>query len=135
VPGGQALDNTLTSFVGFGDQVTFGASRWVRHEIGLGDSVDECSDAYNNLGVQAAATVFMFADGEGEIEASAKVEQIAARLGSDNGEVERAIHAVKRAAKYPGNPDVAVDGAGEAYPIGKDGRIGDSIGNLFDHLG
>jgi hypothetical protein len=24
---------------------------------------------------------------------------------------------------------------GEVYPIGKDGRLGDSMGNLFDFLG
>jgi RHS repeat-associated protein len=66
VPGGQTLDNALTGVVSFGDKVTFGASRWVRHKIGLGGSVDECSAAYNNQAVDVASVVFMFADGEGE---------------------------------------------------------------------
>jgi hypothetical protein len=108
VPGGQTLDNALTSVVGFGDQVTFGGSRGVRHHIGLGGAVDECSGAYNNIGVQAAATVFMFADGESEVEAAAKVSQIASQLGRDSREIKDAIHAVKGAARLPGNPDVAV---------------------------
>lgn len=66
VPGGNNLDNALTSFVSFGDQVTFGASRAVRHKIGLAGAVDECSGAYNNQAVTAASMVFMLADGEGE---------------------------------------------------------------------
>lgn len=66
VPGGDSLDNALTSFVRFGDEATFGASHWVRHQIGLGDAVDECSSAYNSQVAVAASMVFMLADGEGE---------------------------------------------------------------------
>jgi hypothetical protein len=33
------------------------------------------------------------------------------------------------------NPDVAVDTAtGEVYPINVNGELGDSIGNIYDHI-
>jgi len=134
VPGGDSLDSALTSFVRFGDEVTFGASRWVRHEVGLGGAIDECSSAYNNTAVTLAAAVFMFADGEGEIEAAESVTKLATQFGRTEKEIREAIHAVKGAAKFPGNPNVVVDSAGEAYPLGKDGKIGESIGNIFDFL-
>ena len=81
VPGGQGLDNALTSAVSFGDQVTFGISKQVRHAAGLGKSVNECSNAYNNEAVTAAATVFMFADGEGELAAAKDAETAAVDVG------------------------------------------------------
>lgn len=50
-------------------------------------------------------------------------------------QIRIAIHLVKKAAAHPGNPDMIVDRAGEVYPIGKDGRAGESIGNILDYLG
>jgi RHS repeat-associated protein len=46
VPGGQTLDNSLTSFVGFGDTLTGGLSRDLRHGVGLGGAINECSASY-----------------------------------------------------------------------------------------
>jgi hypothetical protein len=47
------------------------------------------------------------------------------------------MHSLKK--KLPGgseirNPDLYIDEAGEAYPIGPGGTLGDSIGNIHDHL-
>ena len=70
VPGGDKLDGALTSFVSFGDQVTFGASRTVRHHIGLAGAIDECSNAYNSQAITAVSMVFMAMDGEGEAAAA-----------------------------------------------------------------
>lgn len=77
VPGGGNLDSALTSFVSFGDQVTLGASRAVRHHIGLAGAVDECSGAYNSPVVTGAAMVAMLADGEGEALAAKSVASMA----------------------------------------------------------
>ena len=134
VPGGNNLDDALTSFVSFGDQVTFGVSRRVRHLVGLAGAVDECSAAYSNLPTQAVATIFMFANGEGEIAAAKRVSELAVQFGRDGKEIRNAIHAVKGAAKFARNPDVAVARNGEVHPIGGDGKLGDSIGNIYDFL-
>jgi hypothetical protein len=134
VPGGDKLDSALTSFVSFGDQVTFGASRMVRHRVGLAGAVDECSAAYNNIPAQVAAAVFMFANGEGEIAAATRISELAVQFGRESKEIREAIHGVKGAARFPGNPDVAVARNGEVHPIGGDGKLGDSIGNIFDFL-
>ena len=48
-----------------------------------------------------------------------------------------AIHTLKRNLPEGGefrNPDLYIDKAGEAYPIGPGGKLGDSIGNIHDHL-
>jgi RHS repeat-associated protein len=67
-----------------------------------------------------------------------KPGQIANRLGATTDEVNDAIHAVKKSIP-PGapvrNPNVVVDAiTGEVYPQIPGGGLGDSIGNIFDHL-
>jgi hypothetical protein len=58
-------------------------------------------------------------------------------LGRTRKEVNDAIHALKRNIPRGGevrNPDLYIDETGEAYPIGPGGILGDSIGNIHDHL-
>jgi len=74
--------------------------------------------------------------GDGGIEgATGGVGKLANQFGYTTKQIRIAIHAVKRGAAFPGNPDVVIDGAGEVYPVGSDGVAGDSIGNIFEHLG
>jgi hypothetical protein len=65
------------------------------------------------------------------------VGTIAERTGATSRQVRDAIHAVKRNLPRGGpirNPDVVVDlRSGEVFPVLPTG-LGDSIGNIFDHL-
>ena len=68
---------------------------------------------------------------------SGRIGQIAAHFERRPGEIRKAIHAVKRAARMPDNPDVLIDlTTGEVYPEAflAEGGIGDSIGNIFEFL-
>lgn len=66
------------------------------------------------------------------------VSELAKTFGRSAKELKDAIHACKRNMPKGGperNPDVIVDKVtGEVYPRLSSGRIGDSIGNIFDHL-
>jgi RHS repeat-associated protein len=58
VPGGDALDNALTGAVAVGDVLTMGGSQTVRHALGLGGAVNECSSAYQTTStVATVATI------------------------------------------------------------------------------
>ena len=54
-------------------------------------------------------------------------------------EIKDAIHKVKNEGLGRGgpvrNPDVSVDPSGDVKPKLPDGQLGDSIGNIYDHLG
>lgn len=62
-------------------------------------------------------------------------QKMARELGYSVQQIRRAIHAVKRKASVDGNADVKVDiRTGEVYPLRPNGKIGDSVGNILDHL-
>ena len=66
------------------------------------------------------------------------VGKMADKFGCSPKNIKDAIHAVKKGMKAGGpkkNPDVQVDlDTGEVYPEVGDGTVGDSIGNIHDHL-
>jgi RHS repeat-associated protein len=70
--------------------------------------------------------------------ATGRIGQLASALGRTAREIRDAIHAVKRNLPRGGpirNPDVRVDPlTGEVYPELPNGQLGDSIGNIFEHL-
>lgn len=60
---------------------------------------------------------------------------MAKELGYSVQQIRRAIHTVKRKANVDGNADVKVDiRTGEVYPLRPNGKVGDSVGNILDHL-
>ena len=66
-----------------------------------------------------------------------RIGKLSRQLGRSSAEINDAIHKLKR--NLPGgsevrNPDLHIDDAGEAYPIGPGGTLGDSIGNIHDYL-
>jgi hypothetical protein len=68
-----------------------------------------------------------------------KIGKIATETGRSPKEIAKAIEAVKQQGLPKGtairNPDVRVDPrTGEVYPKTPDGGVGDSIGNIFEHL-
>ena len=68
-----------------------------------------------------------------EGETTNKPGKIADKLGVPVKEVKEAIHEVKKPLE--GNPDVEVcTTCGEAYPQTDSGGLGDSVGNINDHL-
>ncbi|MCP4352355.1 MAG: hypothetical protein GY795_43405 [Desulfobacterales bacterium] len=67
-----------------------------------------------------------------------KIGKIAEKTGKSKKAIKQAIHKVKEKMPKGGpkkNPDVMVDTiTGEVYPKTPSGGIGDSIGNIFNHL-
>lgn len=68
-----------------------------------------------------------------------KISKIASQTGRSQKEIAKAIEQVKQQGLPKGtgvrNPDVRVDPrTGEVYPKTPEGGVGDSIGNIFDHL-
>jgi RHS repeat-associated protein len=45
-PPGSDAEAALLGLTGYGDVVTLGGSHWLRHHVGLGDAIDECSEYY-----------------------------------------------------------------------------------------
>jgi len=66
------------------------------------------------------------------------VGALASELNRTPREIRDAIHKVKEELPRGGprrNPDVRVDPrTGEVYPELPDGALGESVGNIFDHL-
>jgi uncharacterized protein YukE len=76
-----------------------------------------------------------YSGGDGGIKgATGSVGKISQDFGYSTRDIRTAIHAIKRLASLPGNPDVVVDPSGEVYPVGQDGLAGDPIGNILDVL-
>lgn len=67
-----------------------------------------------------------------------KVGKVAEKLGRSVEEINKAIHKVKPKMGRGGgrkNPDVAINPkTGDVRPKTEAGGLGDSIGNIFDHL-
>jgi RHS repeat-associated protein len=68
-----------------------------------------------------------------------KIRKIASETGRSPKDIAKAIEQVKQQGLPKSspirNPDVRVDPrTGEVYPKTPDGRVGDSIGNIFDYL-
>jgi hypothetical protein len=63
---------------------------------------------------------------------------VARRFGITRADAGAAIEALKQDNLTGGteirNPDLYIDKAGEAFPIGPGGTLGDSIGNILDYL-
>jgi RHS repeat-associated protein len=65
---------------GWGDALTFGATNWVREELGI-NNVDTCSGAYQAGGYAGLATAVLI-PGEGEAEIGAEGVSISAKVAS-----------------------------------------------------
>jgi RHS repeat-associated protein len=65
-PQGLSFWDSLTDFsAGFGDTITFGATRWVRKKLGVDDVVNPCSGWYTAGGVAADIVVTVATSGGG----------------------------------------------------------------------
>ncbi len=51
----QTLEGVSDFAAGFGDELTFGGTRWVRQQLDVNDVVDECSSSYSAGGYAAMA--------------------------------------------------------------------------------
>jgi RHS repeat-associated protein len=72
---GSFLDEVGEGIAGWGDTITFGATNWVREELGI-NNVDACSGAYQAGGYAGLATAVLI-PGEGEAELGADGARIA----------------------------------------------------------
>lgn len=109
--------------------VTAGAANAPDLRILEAELDDSVLREWQNLGDAAPDT--------GDLESD--VGKIARELGYTEKEIDEAIHGVKGAGDWRGiggnkNPDIVVDlNTGEVYPQARKG-VGDSIGNIRDHL-
>jgi hypothetical protein len=96
---------------------------------------DSVSDDSSNPNIEAGGTC---PNGDDDDDLTDKPGKIANRLGRSRKEIRDAIHRVKESMHRNGparNPDVWVNTrTGEVYPKTPGGRVGDSIGNIFDYL-
>jgi RHS repeat-associated protein len=67
---GSFLEEVGEGIAGWGDTITFGATKWVREELGI-NNVLECSGAYEAGGIAGLATAALI-PGEGEAEIGAE---------------------------------------------------------------
>lgn len=97
---------------GWGDTITFGATNWVREELGI-NNVNACSGAYQAGGYAGLATAALI-PGEGEAELGAEGISISAKIarqmetrGWTEGSIQEAINSgeqIRAINKATGNP-------------------------------
>lgn len=86
IPGTPSWEEAGEAVAGWGDTITFGATKWVREQIG-DENVDTCSGAYQTGGVAGLATG-VFIPGEDDAEAGEAAEwawKTRADEGADGG--------------------------------------------------
>ncbi len=121
---------------------------WAIAELGMSiydayDTVstlaDPCSTSFDKGAVIGGLMLGAVLPGGGYGKLTKSVNKMAKKLGVSDKAIRDAIHKVKKNLPKSGpikNPDVKVDlNTGEVYPIVKGSKaVGDSIGNIFDHL-
>lgn len=119
IPGTPSWEEVGEGVVGWGDAITFGATKWVRERIG-DENVNVCSGAYQGGGYAGLATgVLISGEGEAEIGADgARIAEGAAEhifrdaaghLAEDTPEHRALIESVVKSENY-----VRTGGGGEA---------------------
>jgi RHS repeat-associated protein len=86
IPGTPSWEEAGEAVAGWGDTITFGATKWVREQIG-DENVDTCSGAYQSGGVAGLVTG-VFIPGEDDAEAGEAAEwawKTRADEGADGG--------------------------------------------------
>jgi RHS repeat-associated protein len=112
IPGTPSWEEVGEGIAGWGDQVTLGATRWIREELGI-NNIDACSDAYQTGGLAGLVTGVLI-PGEGEEEIGAAGASIGAKIarqmetrGWTEDEIREAIASgeqVRAVNKATGNP-------------------------------
>jgi RHS repeat-associated protein len=112
IPGTPSLEEIGEGIAGWGDTITFGATNWVREELGI-DNVDACSGAYQAGGLAGLVTGVLIPGG-GEAEAGAEGISISAKIagqmetrGWTEESIQEAIESgdqVQAVNKATGNP-------------------------------
>jgi len=111
---------------GWGDTITFGATNWVREELGI-NNIDACSGAYQAGGYAGLATAALI-PGEGEAELGARILDSAAahifrdaagHLIEDTAANRALLEGAAKAANYGGTD---VHGVATYREVLADGR-------------
>jgi RHS repeat-associated protein len=83
-----SLEEVGEAIAGWGDTLTFGATKWAREELG-DNNVDECSTAYQTGGYGGLATAVLI-PGEGEVDLGGNLlSRIGTRLADETGAIGR----------------------------------------------
>ncbi len=81
------FDEAAEGVAGWGDGLTFGATKWVREELGI-NNVNTCSTAYQTGGYAGLATAVLL-PGTDEAELGGILRRIATRLADETGTIGR----------------------------------------------
>jgi RHS repeat-associated protein len=112
ISGTPSWEEIGEGIAGWGDTITFGATNWVREELGI-NNINACSDAYQAGGYAGLATAALI-PGEGEAEVGAEGISISAKIarqmetrGWTEESIQEAINSgeqIRAINKATGNP-------------------------------